>query len=138
MSASQRQTRSFLGPLLLILGLLLLLPLFPTLMRLPNAWPPAFLERKTQRQQVLQRVHSAGGWSALGHDCDVLSQQTNTDCFFWTPRSTNPLPPAIAALNPKAVRAGLTINPGTTSEVRVVHVKVFGYGSTDGHQQPYF
>ena len=28
------------------------------------AWPPPFVERRGQRQQVLQRVQSAGGWVA--------------------------------------------------------------------------
>src|SRR4051812_19297269 len=39
----------------------------------PEAWPPAFVERRGQRQKVLERVQSAGGWASLQKDCDRLA-----------------------------------------------------------------
>ena len=56
-------------------GLLVLWWNFVIVLRLPDARPPAGLERRAQRKQVLERIQSAGGWPALQHDCDVLSQQ---------------------------------------------------------------
>ena len=138
MSDSSQPARSRLIPVLAIAaGLFVLFWYFVVVWRLPDAWPPASLERRTQRKEISERIQSAGGWSALQHDCDVLSQQHRDAVYFWTPRSTNALPPAISALKPKEVRASWTQHSGEPTELRV-HIKVFGLRSTDGHQSPYF
>ena len=139
MSDLPQPARSRFVPVLAIAaGLFVLLWYFVVVLRVPDAWPPASLERRAQRKHVLERIHSAGGWPALQHDCDALSQQHGDAYYFWTPRSTNALPPAISALKPKEVRAGWIEHPGEPTELRLVHIKVFGFRSTDGHQSPYF
>ena len=139
MSDLPQPARSRFVPVLAIAaGLFVLLWYFVVVLRLPDAWPPTSLERRAQGKQVLERIQSAGGWPALQHDCDVLSQQHRDAYYFWTPRSTNALPPAISALKPKEVRAGWIEHSGESTELRLVHIKVFGFRSTDGHQPPYF
>lgn len=128
----------FVPGLAIAAGLFVVLWYFVVVWRLPDAWPPESLERRAQRKQVLERIQSAGGWPALQRDCDGLSEQHKDAFYFWTPRSTNALPPAIGALKPKGVRAGWIEQPGGPTELRLVHIKVFGNRSTDGHQSPYF
>jgi hypothetical protein len=131
--AETRQDRwSALRILLGILAaLFLLVQCFPVLLHLLAAWPPDFIERRTQRQQVFERIQSSGGWQSLQADCVSLIAQNRGTNFFWSRPQTNLLPASIAALNPREVRF-------IDSRPEVVHIKVFGYRNTDGHQQPYF
>jgi len=134
MADTQPEHRNGLSPLLwIIIALFALFLCFPTLFRLSEAWPPAFLERRTQREQVLERVQSSGGWLTLQHDCAMLVEQYKATNFIWFRVRTNynELPAAIAALKPREVRFYGVEPP-------VVHIKVFGFRSTDGHQPPYF
>ena len=132
MANTHQERRSGLSPLVWIaVAALVLFVSFPTLVRLSMAWPPAFLERRTQRGQVLERVKAAGGWAALQRDCTTLIDQHRDTDFYWVFTHTNALPTAIAALKPREVR----LNGG---EPWIVHIKVFGFRSTDGHQPQYF
>ncbi len=115
----------------ILVALLLLYLLFPILIRLLSAWPPAFIERRAQRHQVFERVQAAGGWQSLQQDCATLIAQNRGTYFFWLSGNTNPLPSSIAALKPREVRFG-------GGQPEVIHIKVFGRRSTDGHQPPYF
>jgi hypothetical protein len=111
-----------------------------------SAWPPAFLERRTQRHQVLERVESAGGWAALTRDCDNLANtfRDDTKGFIWSRHDTNSLPPAISALKPSAVqfypRKVMQQSRGAGQEWSgsnvVVRISIFGAHSTGGHHQP--
>ena len=67
-------------------------------------WPPSWVERRGQRQKVLERVEAAGGWSAIQRDCDSLAAQYRDGIFYWHRFATNALPPALAALDPWEVR----------------------------------
>jgi len=131
--AEVRQERvSSLGILVgILVTLVVLYGYLPVLVRLPEAWPPAFIERRTQRKQVFERVQAAGGWQSLQQDCAALIAQNRGAYFHWGRGNTNPLPSSIAALKPREVRF-------VDGQPEVVHIKVFGYRSTDGHQPPYF
>ena len=132
MAEEQQKSKSKLGCLLASVVVLALLYFqLPTLVALVNAWPPAFIERRTQRQQVFDRVQSAGGWQSLQQDCAALITQNRGAYFVWFRGHTNPLPSSIAALKPREVRF-------SDGQPEVVHIKVFGFRSTDGHQPPYF
>jgi hypothetical protein len=134
MRAEERKQKpqSRLGCLVVFVALLVLLYLeLPTIIALVNAWPPAFIERRTQREQVLERIQSAGGWQALQRDSTAIVEQNRGTHFVWFRGSTNPLPPSVAALKPREVRF-------FDGQPEVVEIKVFGYRSTDGHQPPYF
>src|SRR5438552_3053131 len=50
----------------------------------PEVWPPTFVERRTQRQKVLERIQDVGGWEAVRRGCEALT--TNSpDGFTWFP-----------------------------------------------------
>src|SRR5690242_10807157 len=49
----------------------------------PASWPPPSVERRTQRQKVLERMQSVGGWAALQKDCDALVEQNRDGVFVW-------------------------------------------------------
>lgn len=107
----------------------------------PMWWPPPAIERREQRQKVLERVKSAGGWGAIQRDCDALVAQHRDGAFLWDRNVTNALPPALAALKPWDVRFySPTVLRGLKDEpqVAVVHIKIFGMHSTGGHSRPYF
>ena len=108
----------------------------------PEAWPPAWWERRTQRERILQRVQSAGGWEALRRDC-ILLAQTN-EIIQWSRWHTNDapvLPPAIATLQPQQVYffPPKLLGPQSNEpRTPVVRIKIFGMHSTGGHSTPYF
>ena len=107
----------------------------------PMWWPPPSVERRGQRQKVLERVKTAGGWAAIQRDCDALVAQYWDSAFFWHRGETNALPPALAALNPWEVRFDSpTVLRDFKDEplVAVVRIKIFGLHSTGGHSTPYF
>src|SRR6185503_7194947 len=81
-----------------LLGVIVLVPIWSV------SWPPAWMDRRNQRKRVLERIQSAGGWAALQRDCDNLMEQYRESVFVWSWGSTNPLPPAIAALKPQELR----------------------------------
>ena len=111
----------------------------------PSAWPPEWLERHNQRQEVLRRIQSAGGWAALKRDCDALAAGYNSDRyhFEWSSGNTNSLPGAIAALRPTKVefyprkvldmfRSG---NIPLFGSNLVVRITIFGFHATGGRDQ---
>ena len=105
------------------------------------SWPPDWLERRTQRQKVIERVQAAGGWAALQKECDALVEQYRDTAFMWHRGETNALPPALAALKPWEVRFySPTVLRDFKDEpqVAVVRIKIFGMHSTGGHSTPYF
>lgn len=108
----------------------------------PGIWPPKFVERRAQRQKVIARVQSAGGWEALKRDCTLLVQ-TN-ESLYWTRWHTNDLLaslPAIAVLQPQQVKfisPKLLVGHLDEPRVPVVHIKVFGMHATGAHSTPYF
>jgi hypothetical protein len=115
---------------------ILLLPALPSF-----RGPPAFVERRGQRQKVLERIQSAGGWTAIQKDCDTLVEQYRESAFIWDWAATNALPSALAALKPQEVRFySLRILRDFKDEpqVAVVRIKIFGLASTGGHATPYF
>ncbi len=122
---------------LAILGVLFILDFLS-----PTWWPPPSVERRGQRQKVVERVDSAGGWAAIQKDCDALVAQHQVDGFYWHDRfDTNALPPALAALKPWEVRFySPTVLKDFKDEPRVavVRIKIFGLHSTGGHSTPYF
>jgi hypothetical protein len=113
----------------------------------PSAWPPVWLERRAQRQELLERVNSAGGWAALKRDCDAFADARRDDShpFIWYPGlDNNALPPAMLALKPRSIefyprkvlrQFGANGSQWFGSNV-VVRLSVFGAHSTGGHDQP--
>jgi hypothetical protein len=121
MADSQPSRKSSLSFLLWIpLGLLVLFFMLPSLL---TCWPPASVERRTQRQRLTERVQLAGGWDVIRRGCIVLAEQ-NTNGFYSNWHDPN-LPPAIVALRPIFVQYEPT--PGRVS------MRIFGIHST-----PYF
>jgi hypothetical protein len=110
-------------------------------------YPPNWLERRGQRQEVLQRIQSAGGWAALKQDCEELADRYKDDRygFRWLRGDTNSLPPAIAALRPKGVEfyPPSVFKQFGSESVRffgsnaVVRISIFGAHATGGHDQPW-
>jgi hypothetical protein len=107
----------------------------------PMWWPPPSVERRGQRQKVLERVEAAGGWAAIQRDCDTLVSQHRDSTFYWHRYDTNALPPALAALNPWEVRfysPSVLRDFKDQPQVAVVRIKIFCMHSTGGHSTPYF
>lgn len=126
----------------------------------PAAWPPGFVERRAQRQRVLERVQKVGGWGAVRLGCEALI--TNyPDGLVWFPPASNawvypnpqrephryyvtnidygPLPPAVAALRPREIRYyPRRLLAEDEPQVAVVRIKIFGGHSSGGHSTPYF
>ncbi len=113
----------------------------------PYAWPPTWWWRHKQRVIVIERLQSAGGWTALKRDCDALANTYKDDPygFRWLRGDTNALPPAIAALKPKEVEfyPPKVLQPiGTEREKwhgsnAVMRISIFGAHSTGGRDQPW-
>jgi hypothetical protein len=108
----------------------------------PGAWPPASIERRTQRQKVLDRVEGAGGWEALRREC-IAFAETN-EMIQWSRWHTNDspaLPPILMALQPQQVYYVSPKVLGPLSgepKIPIIRIKVFGMHSTGGHSIPYF
>ncbi len=69
-------TRKPTSPLTVLAWILLGLVIFPYLYpRLLMAWPPDWVERRTQRRLLSERIESVGGWDALKRDCALLAEQ---------------------------------------------------------------
>jgi hypothetical protein len=99
-----------------------------------SAWPPHSLELKQQRQKVLERVQSAGGWEAVRKDCTTLAETNREQGLQLSWPHVDQLPPALAVLKPQKV----WFYPPQDSAVPVVHVKIFGMHATGGHSTPYY
>lgn len=113
--------------LLITLLMLLLLPfLFAEFI---NWWPPKILERHSQREKVMERVRSAGGWDAIKKDCVVFAEK-NTNGFYSHWRDTNGLTPVIIALKPMIVEY--------YPPYGCVRIRIFGIHATGGHSTPFF
>ena len=105
-------------------------------MLLPVSSGPSWAtQRKRQREVVRERVEAAGGWGALQQECVALFTNGQSE-FFW-PRSgfasASNLPPSIAGLKPREVRAF-----AGPDGVPVVRIKLFGTHSTGGRSTPYY
>ena len=110
-------------------------------------WPPLWFERHTQRQQILERIRSVGGWIVLKRDCDALANKYKDEPygFTWKGLDTSSLPPALAALKPTQVeffshKTLELMGEGGQSFVGsnvVVRISMFGGHATGGHDQPW-
>ena len=105
-----------------------LLVLFFVIQSLLTWWPPASVERRTQRQRLTERLEAAGGWDTVRRACIALAEQ-NTNGFYSHWLDTN-LPPAIVALRPLIVQYSPAWGCG--------RMRIFGIHSTGGHSTPYF
>jgi len=106
----------------------------------PSAWPPAWWERRVQRERVVQRVLSAGGWDSLKRDCVALPEQHKSEpAWQWYAGDTNALPAAIAALQPQRVEyyPPKQWPHFNDSDFPVVWITIFGAHSTGGHDIPW-
>lgn len=105
-------------------------------------WPPDWVERRTQRRKLHERVESAAGWAAVQRDCDALVAQHRDAGIHWSKWMTNPpIPPALAALDPRDVYylpPELVRGVSNEPQVPVVRMKIFGVHSTGGRSTPYF
>jgi len=101
-------------------------------------------DRVKQHNTLVARIQAAGGWTALQRDCDALVKTNQNDAFMWdnwTDRA-NPLPPAIAALQPMevmywspSVLRGRYIN----TEFSIVRINIIsGHPNTGGRATPFF
>lgn len=127
----RRFNNLLLFPIAIMMGVFVLLYIFPLLF---TYWPPLFIERHQQRDQVLQRVKSAGGWDALRRDCIALAGQYKDTGFQSHWLETNGLPQSIIILKPMFVQS----YPVTGLNANVVSIRIFGAHATGGHSTPYF
>ena len=126
----------------------------------PALWPPPSIERRGQRQKVLERVQSAGGWEAVRKGCEALATNYPGGLTWFPPHCNawvypNPqtaphrnyvtifdygsLPSAVAALNPKEIRYDpprLLRDAKDEPQVAVVCITIFGRHSSGGHSTP--
>jgi hypothetical protein len=120
-----------------LLVALILLPIFyPGVL---NLWPPHWLELKHQRETVLERVQSAGGWEELRKDCVALAATNLEQSFQWFHKPIADLPPAIAVLKPMSVQCfppQFLLKDET--KLKIVHIEVFGMHRTGGHDTPFY
>jgi hypothetical protein len=101
---------------------------------LPHHGPSWPVQREKQRQIVGGRIESLG-WEELHSQCQVLVDNGSNQ-FFWPQNgfsALSNLPPAIARLNPREVKAYAA--PG---EPPIVRIKLFGMHSTGGTSTPYY
>ncbi|HMP82504.1 MAG TPA: hypothetical protein PKA41_07325 [Verrucomicrobiota bacterium] len=98
------------------------------------SWPPRWMERRDQREEVFKRVESAGGWAKLAADTHILIETNCTPSSRILPRyETNfALPAAIAALKPRDIQLS------TLEESRTALLQIYGVRSTGGRGQPYY
>lgn len=119
-----------------------------------HRWPSVEVERNTERQLILERIESAGGWAALKRDCEVLGGEHQDHSYRWPDGqiNVNGLPPAIAALQPMRIdyfcpkeaaeMKKQKVGPGSSFVANwigtnvVVRIYIFGAHSTGGHDQP--
>jgi hypothetical protein len=114
-----------------------------------HRWPSAEVERNTERQQILERIESAGGWTALKRDCEALASEHQDFNYSWSfTQNFNGLPPAIAALNPMRVdyycpkeiaelkKDGTGFSASIIGTNVVVRIFIYGAHSTGGHDLP--
>ena len=113
-----------------------------------QAWPPVWMKRRAQREEVLKRIEAVGGWAALKLECDAFARahQNDEDEFRWYRDNTNLLPQSIAALKPREVQF---YPPSILRQFKseqsilwfgtniVVRIQVFGLHSTGGRGAPY-
>ena len=66
----RRIIRVFTIPLVILAVCILMPHIYSSLM---INWPPVWMERRTQRHLMLERIQLAGGWGALKRDCDALA-----------------------------------------------------------------
>ncbi len=117
----------------LLLGVACVLLVMPYL-NINYYGPPFWMERREQRQQVLHRVESLGGWSALRTACTALVEQTKAEpdgYFYWRRGATNALPPAISALQPKLVEVARD-----RDATPVVFIQFYGGWATGARHTP--
>ena len=114
--------------------------LFFVLPALQMWWPPASVERLTQRRRLTERVQLAGGWDAIRRDCVALTEQHTNGFIFPGKHDTN-LPPAIVALKPLLVgydpvsgRVSMRILTGGPYLGLEVVTKTVGHGPLQGIQ----
>ncbi|HEY6227479.1 MAG TPA: hypothetical protein VI282_10195 [Verrucomicrobiae bacterium] len=140
----QRERRWVWLLMLILLGLVIFYSFAPYIV---TGYPPNWLERRDQRQQILQRVTAAGGWTALKQDCEALADKHKDDQypFSWFRGNTNSLPPSIAMLKPKEVvfYPPRVLRQFDSEGIRffgsnvVVRISIFGAHATGGHDQPW-
>jgi hypothetical protein len=125
-------------------GIILALLALPTFWRLliSGAFPPAWYERRAQRQKVIERVQAAGGWETLRRACiGFAGTNENIRWLRWFTNGAPTLPPAIMALQPQQVYYVapelLAVYPHEP-KIPIVRIMVFGTPSSGGHSTPYF
>jgi len=126
----------------ILLGVVVFIYFVPRLLNsFPSGLPPDWIERRSQRRLVLERIQSIGGWDALKRDCALLVEQHKNENFYWSrSSSTNALPAAIAALKPMEVRfypPGVFGGSNQDTLVPVVRIRIFGLHATGGNSTPY-
>ncbi len=99
-------------------------------------WAPDWVVRIKQRQKLHERVEVAGGWAAVQRDCDALAAQHLAPGWYWpNTAKTPPLPPTLAALNPRGVYympRGPTREEDPEPQMPIFRMKFFGGRNTGG------
>jgi hypothetical protein len=94
-------------------------------------WPPLSIERRSQREQLAERVQAVGGWDAIRRDCISFAEQhTNDICLPYSRSRDSDLPPAILALRPLTIQYA--------PQYGCVRMRIFGAHSVGSHSRPYF
>lgn len=89
-------------------------------------------ERREQRKIAQDRVGRAGGWGMIRKGCEQLVASYPHGDFVWYPHN-DPLPPSMAALQPREVDFSVATKAPT-----IVSIKLFGTHRTGAHDIPYY
>lgn len=99
--------------------------------------PPAWVERRSQREFAFTKIEAAGGWSAFKAECDsLISQSQARGGLHWYPKFGDPLPAScriLPTLNPRQITVIVE-----TNKPAFVTIQIFGARSTGGRGTPYY
>ena len=99
--------------------------------------PPAWVERRSQREFTFTQIEAAGGWSAFKAECDSLIKQSRArGGFAWYPQFGDPLPASyriLPTLNPRHITVIVR-----TNQPAFVTIQIFGQHRTGGRDTPYY
>jgi len=90
------------------------------ILKIRSWWPPAWVQRDSQRKEVFRRVESAGGWGRLLAETTVWMATNDPNFPGWLSAfNTNcHLPQSISTLKPVLIE----VNPGQITNTVLFHV----------------
>lgn len=98
-----------------------------------SSGPSWTAQRQRQRKEVRRRVEAAGGWAMLEQECRSLFSNGQTQLSLLVPGFASNLPPAIASLRAREIKAY-----AAPDGVPIARLRFFGMQSSGGQSSPYY